>query len=133
MERTDWLDGGFDSTESRFLMVTAITHHRFNRVELRVIDHGPGVPESDQDRIFLPFQRLGGIGSTIGVGLGLTVSRGLTEAMRGTLEPEETPGGGLTMAISVPVARGPAPAEADDMFTSVACAVAGFRLAGRRA
>jgi len=30
MERTDWLDGGFDSTESRFLMVTAITHHRFN-------------------------------------------------------------------------------------------------------
>jgi hypothetical protein len=30
MERTDWLDGGFDSAESRFLMVTAITHHRFN-------------------------------------------------------------------------------------------------------
>ena len=30
MERTDWLDGGFNSTESRFLMVTAITHHRFN-------------------------------------------------------------------------------------------------------
>jgi hypothetical protein len=29
MERTDWLDGGFDSAESRFLMVTAITHHRF--------------------------------------------------------------------------------------------------------
>ncbi len=30
MERTDWLDGGFDSAESRFLMLTAITHHRFN-------------------------------------------------------------------------------------------------------
>jgi hypothetical protein len=30
MERADWLDGGFGSAESRFLMVTAITHHRFN-------------------------------------------------------------------------------------------------------
>ena len=82
-------------------------------VELRVIDHGPGVPEADRHRIFLPFQRLGGIGSATGVGLGLTVSRGLTEAMRGTLEPEETPGGGLTMTISVPVARGSAQAYLD--------------------
>jgi len=30
MERTDWLDGGFDSREARFLMMTAITHHRFS-------------------------------------------------------------------------------------------------------
>ena len=30
MERTDWLDGGFNSIEARFLMVTAITHHRFS-------------------------------------------------------------------------------------------------------
>ena len=73
-------------------------------VVLRVIDHGPGVPEADRDRIFAAFQRLGDTGSTTGVGLGLTVSRGLTEAMHGTLEPHETPGGGLTMAISVPAA-----------------------------
>ena len=73
-------------------------------VELRVVDRGPGVPETDRDRISVPFQRLGNTGSSTGVGLGLAVSRGLTEAMRGTLEPEETPGGGLTMAISVPAA-----------------------------
>jgi two-component system, OmpR family, sensor histidine kinase KdpD len=73
-------------------------------VVLRVVDHGPGVPEADRDRIFAAFQRLGDTGSTTGVGLGLTVSRGLTEAMHGTLEPHETPGGGLTMAISVPAA-----------------------------
>ena len=78
------------------------------RIELRVIDCGPGVPEADRDRIFAAFQRLGDTGSTTGVGLGLTVSRGLTEAMGGTLEPEETPGGGLTMAISVPAAAEPA-------------------------
>jgi hypothetical protein len=30
MERTDWLEGGFDPVEARFLMVTAITHHRFS-------------------------------------------------------------------------------------------------------
>lgn len=83
------------------------------RVELRVVDHGPGVPEADRDRMFAPFQRLGDTGTTTGVGLGLTVSRGLAEAMRGTLEPEETPGGGLTMALSVPAACGPAQALSD--------------------
>jgi two-component system sensor histidine kinase KdpD len=83
---------------------------RRGRIELRVVDHGPGVPEADWDRIFLPFQRLDGAGTTAGVGLGLTVSRGLTEAMRGTLEPEGTPDGGLTMVISVPAA--PAPGQA---------------------
>jgi two-component system, OmpR family, sensor histidine kinase KdpD len=92
-------------------LLTACAHA--DRVELRIIDYGPGVPEADRDRMFLPFQRLGGIDSTIGVGLGLTVSRGLTEAMRGTLEPEETPGGGLTMALSVPVAGGSAQAGLD--------------------
>jgi two-component system, OmpR family, sensor histidine kinase KdpD len=80
---------------------------RGGRVILRVVDHGPGVPEADRDRIFAAFQRLGDARSTIGLGLGLTVSRGLTEAMSGTLEPEETPGGGLTMAISVPAATRP--------------------------
>jgi two-component system, OmpR family, sensor histidine kinase KdpD len=80
-----------------------------DRIEVRVIDHGPGVPEADQDRMFAPFQRLGGTSSP-GVGLGLTVSRGLTEAMHGTLEPEETPGGGLTMTISLPAVHEPAQA-----------------------
>src|SRR5713101_6625750 len=75
---------------------------RGNRVELRVVDRGPGIPEADRDRAFLPFQRLGETSSAIGVGLGLTLSRGLTEAMRGTMKPEETQGGGLTMAISIP-------------------------------
>jgi two-component system, OmpR family, sensor histidine kinase KdpD len=78
-----------------------------DRVELRVVDRGPGVAHDDRDRMFAPFERLGDTGTITGVGLGLAVSRGLTEAMAGTLEPEETPGGGLTMAISVPAVPGP--------------------------
>jgi two-component system, OmpR family, sensor histidine kinase KdpD len=73
-----------------------------DRVELRVVDRGPGIPEQDRDRMFVPFQRLGDTDNTTGVGLGLALSRGLTEAMGGTLEPEETPGGGLTMTLSLP-------------------------------
>jgi two-component system, OmpR family, sensor histidine kinase KdpD len=73
-----------------------------NRVELRVVDRGPGIPEKDRDRMFVPFQRLGDTDNTTGVGLGLALSRGLTEAMGGTLTADETPGGGLTMTVSVP-------------------------------
>ena len=79
------------------------------RVELRIADRGPGVPEADRDRMFVPFQRLGDTDNTAGVGLGLALSRGLTEAMGGTLEPEDTPGGGLTMVVSLPAGG----AEAD--------------------
>lgn len=72
-----------------------------DRVELRVIDRGPGIPPTELDRVFAPFQRLGDTDNTTGVGLGLALSRGLTEAMGGTLSPEETPGGGLTMVVSL--------------------------------
>jgi two-component system sensor histidine kinase KdpD len=80
---------------------------RRGRIELRVIDRGPGVPEADRDKMFAPLQRLGDTASTTGVGLGLAVSRGLTEAMRGTLQPAQTPGGGLTMTMSLPAAPRP--------------------------
>lgn len=57
--------------------------------------------------MFVPFRRLGDIGNGTGVGLGLAVPRGLTEAMGGILEPEETPGGGLTITVSIPAVPGP--------------------------
>jgi two-component system sensor histidine kinase KdpD len=71
-------------------------------IELRVIDHGPGIPPDRWGDVFLPFQRLGDRDNHTGVGLGLALSRGLTEAMGGTLTPEETPGGGLTMILALP-------------------------------
>ena len=73
-----------------------------DRAILRIADTGPGVPDVDQARIFTPFQRLGDIPDKDGVGLGLAVARGLTEAMGGTVATEETPGGGLTFVLDFP-------------------------------
>ncbi|GIE89535.1 sensor histidine kinase [Actinoplanes regularis] len=93
-------------------LITASEHG--GRVEIRVVDHGPGIPVPEWDRIFLPFQRVGDRDNTTGVGLGLALSRGLIEAMGGTLTPDTTPGGGLTMTISLPaVEPGGAGEDAD--------------------
>ncbi|MER5203766.1 sensor histidine kinase KdpD [Streptomyces sp. NPDC002825] len=72
-----------------------------DRVELRVVDRGPGVPDEAKDRIFGAFQRYGDAPRGAGVGLGLAVARGFVEAMGGTVTAEDTPGGGLTMTISL--------------------------------
>lgn len=73
-------------------------------VQVRVIDHGPGIPGERRESVFVPFQRLGDTDNTTGVGLGLALSKGFVEGMGGTLEAEDTPGGGLTMVVSLPVA-----------------------------
>lgn len=74
------------------------------RALVRVIDTGPGVPLEQRERLFEPFQRLGDVPRGEGVGLGLAVARGLTEAMGGTLTVEDTPGGGLTFVLDLPLA-----------------------------
>src|SRR5262249_51456756 len=76
------------------------------RVELRVIDRGPGIPREQAGRMFVPFQRLGDTDNTTGIGLGLALSKGLTEATDGTLVPQGTPGGGPTMLLALPAGSG---------------------------
>ncbi|BDV29838.1 DUF4118 domain-containing protein [Microbacterium terricola] len=72
--------------------------------ELRIIDHGAGVPADRRDDMFAPFQRMDDTDNTVGLGLGLALSKGFTEGMGGTLTAEDTPGGGLTMVIALPTA-----------------------------
>ncbi|MGW1888273.1 ATP-binding protein [Streptomyces sp. NPDC001970] len=81
-----------------------------DRVEVRVVDRGIGVPDDAKERIFEPFQRYGDVPHGSGVGLGLAVARGFVEAMGGTLTAEDTPGGGLTMVLTLQAAPGFVPA-----------------------
>ncbi len=67
------------------------------RVELRVVDQGPGVPPEDRARLFEPFQRLGDRSNDTGAGLGLAVARGFVEAMGARLWMEDGPSGGLAV------------------------------------
>ena len=72
------------------------------RVDIRVVDRGPGIRREDHDLVFRPFQRLGDTQNRLGVGLGLAVARGFVEAVGGDLDVEDTPGGGCTMVVRLP-------------------------------
>jgi two-component system sensor histidine kinase KdpD len=85
------------------VLIAGSTHGEV--VELRIIDRGPGIPSSALNAVFQPFQR--GDDTPVdgaGVGLGLAIARGLSEAMGGTAHAEETPGGGATIVISLQAA-----------------------------
>jgi two-component system, OmpR family, sensor histidine kinase KdpD len=80
------------------------------RVELRICDHGPGLPRGAAETVFAPFQRLrpserGDRQAVAGIGLGLSVAKGFMDAMGGTLSAEDTPGGGLTVVVSLAAAQ----------------------------
>jgi two-component system sensor histidine kinase KdpD len=74
------------------------------RVELTIADEGPGIPVDKRDDVFRPFQRLGDRPDGDGVGLGLAVARGFVEAMHGELTIDDTPGGGASVHVALPVA-----------------------------
>lgn len=72
-------------------------------IEIRIIDHGPGMSNKDKSKLFTPFQRLGDRDNSTGVGLGLAIVKGFTELMNGRISVEETFQGGLTMVLSFPI------------------------------
>ncbi|MHA7987663.1 ATP-binding protein [Rathayibacter sp. CAU 1779] len=74
-----------------------------DEVQVRVADTGAGVPDDRKDAIFQPFQREGDTDNSTGIGLGLALSKGFVEGMGGSLTPEDTPGGGLTMVVALPL------------------------------
>ncbi|MDR7534010.1 MAG: ATP-binding protein [Armatimonadota bacterium] len=93
------------------------------RVRLAVADTGPGIPPGQVARLFVPFERLGAEGTGVqGTGLGLALSRRLTEAMGGTIGYEPGPRGGSVFWVEFPLAAGPT-AVAASVETERAAAV----------
>ena len=83
--------------------------HEPGRIRLDVEDAGPGVAESDLPRLFDKFYRVGGPaeGSRRGMGIGLSVVRGMVEAMGGSAAAHLGKLGGLTIEFDLPTADGP--------------------------
>jgi two-component system sensor histidine kinase KdpD len=79
-------------------------HHSGSAVILEIVDHGRGVPDGLKPRMFEPFDRLDERGTGTGVGLGLAVAKGFLEVMGGSVTAVDTPGGGLTIRVGLPVA-----------------------------
>ncbi len=73
------------------------------RLHVRVIDRGPGIALAQRERVFEPFQRLGDRSNDTGAGLGLAIAKGFVEVLGGTITLDDTPGGGLTVTIELPI------------------------------
>jgi len=77
---------------------------RGDRVIVRIVDRGPGIPPAQLERVFEPFYRAGTPeGGHRGSGLGLAIARGFTEANAGTLHVESLPGQGATFVFELPL------------------------------
>jgi two-component system sensor histidine kinase KdpD len=73
-------------------------------VILEITDHGPGVPDALKPRMFEPFERLKARNTGTGVGLGLAVVKGFLDTMGGSVAALDTPGGGLTIRVTLSAA-----------------------------
>jgi two-component system, OmpR family, sensor histidine kinase KdpD len=92
--------------------VQVVARRAGDSVELRVVDHGPGIPGPERERVFDQFYRLKGGGRRPeGTGMGLAICRGIVQAPGGSLRVETTQGGGASFVLTLPVSQRPAPAE----------------------
>jgi two-component system sensor histidine kinase KdpD len=76
-----------------------------DQTTVRVVDHGHGVPPTVREQLFYPFYQLSERHPRLGTGLGLAISKGFLTLMGGQIWIEETPGGGATLAFSLPAGR----------------------------
>ena len=90
------------SPDDREVWIEAATVQ--DRVDLRIIDRGPGIPAEAREKVFQPFQRLGDRSTDAGAGLGLAIAKGFVEVTGARLEVDDTPGGGCTFTITLPIA-----------------------------
>lgn len=74
-------------------------------VHVEIADRGAGIPQQDLSRIFDKFYRIGRPNNVAGTGLGLYISKGITEAHGGKIEAENRPGGGAIIRLMLPVSQ----------------------------
>jgi two-component system sensor histidine kinase KdpD len=83
--------------------VDLTAEQRGEQVEIAIIDHGPGIPTDDLERVFDKFYRLQRPNSVAGTGLGLSIVRGIIEAHGGTVNAANNPNGGTIIRLVLPV------------------------------
>jgi K+-sensing histidine kinase KdpD len=98
------IDNAVRATGSGTVVVRATASPEAETVSVAVVDHGPGIPAEERERVFAPFQRLDDHSAEGRLGLGLAIARGFTDAMGAALYPSPTSGGGQTMTIELAVA-----------------------------
>jgi two-component system sensor histidine kinase KdpD len=86
--------------------VQVVARQAGDTVELRVVDHGPGIPVPERERVFDQFYRVESGRRPEGTGMGLAICRGIVLAHGGTLRVETTPGGGASFVLTLPVLDG---------------------------
>ena len=98
------LDNAFKWSPSQSI-VTVRAHQSGNYAQIHVIDHGPGISQEHKQLVRQPFHRVGDKSQNSGLGLGLAIADRLVESMNGRLELRDTPGGGLTSVVLLPIYR----------------------------
>jgi len=98
------LDNAFKWSPSQSI-VTIRAHQSGNYVQIHFIDHGPGISQEHKQVVRQPFHRVGDTNQNGGLGLGLAIADRLMESMNGRLELRDTPGGGLTSVVLLPIYR----------------------------
>ncbi len=79
-----------------------------DHVSVSIVDHGPGVPADERERVFDQFARGTGVDDPVGAGIGLAITREFVQAHGGRCWIQETPGGGATVVVTLPIATAPA-------------------------
>ncbi|MGZ4206196.1 MAG: ATP-binding protein [Actinomycetota bacterium] len=102
---TNLLENAAKASAAKATAIDVRAQREGDRTVVRVIDHGPGVPETAREQIFYPFYRLDERNPRLGPGIGLAIVKGFLMAMDGEIWIEETSGGGATFAFSLPSAR----------------------------
>ncbi|CAB4617923.1 unannotated protein [freshwater metagenome] len=82
--------------------VAIFAHQKDNNAHIHIVDHGPGIPADQHSIVLQPFHRLGDTSVSGGLGLGLAIADRLIASMNGQLNLRDTPGGGLTVVVTLP-------------------------------